>query len=79
MNRKQRRAINKLAGNKEASSSIDLMLGMPDSCSVCEKAYDKRSVEMARTWYVEVFNKEKVVILTCPQCRAEEIDDERIR
>jgi uncharacterized protein with PIN domain len=67
MNRKQRRHLNKIAG-KEATSSIDLMLGMPNECLTCHKPYDKTSKEMATTWFVEVYNKEKKVVLTCPEC-----------
>ena len=46
MNRKQRRQLNKVAG-KQATSTIDLMLGMPIECIKCSKAYDKTSREMA--------------------------------
>ena len=69
MNRKQRRQLNKLAG-KEATSTIDLMVNMSEECSVCHKPYDKRSREMAMTWFVDVFSKQKLVVLTCPECRA---------
>ena len=71
MNRKQRRQLGKVVG-KDAASSIDLMVNIPDCCSVCQKAYDKKNKEMARTWFVDVFNKQKLVVLTCPECRAEE-------
>ena len=67
MNRKQRRQLNKVAG-KQATSTIDLMLGMPTECIKCLKAYDKTSREMATTWFVEVYNSQKKVILTCPEC-----------
>ena len=68
MNRKQRRTINKLANNKEAASSIDLMLGMGDECLTCHRQYDKFSQEMAKTWFVEVFKADKKVNLYCPDC-----------
>lgn len=68
MNRKQRRAINKVAKNKEAASSIDLMLGIGDQCLTCHKPYDKFSKEMVMTWFVEVFKAQKKVNLYCPEC-----------
>lgn len=68
MNRKQRRTINKVAKNKEASSSIDLMLGIGDQCLTCHKPFDRLSKEMAMTWFVEVFKNDKKVNLYCPEC-----------
>lgn len=73
MNRKQRRQLNKLAG-KEATSTIDLMLGLPEQCSVCQEPYDKNNIEMARTWFVDVYNSQKLVVLTCPECRKGDVD-----
>lgn len=67
MNRKQRRTMNKLAG-KEATSTIDLMLGMPDKCHDCSASYDKSSKEMAQTWIVNVYKIMKRVELYCPDC-----------
>lgn len=67
MNRKQRRTMNKLAG-REATSTIDLMLGMPDKCHDCSTAYDKSSREMAQTWIVKVYKLMKRVELYCPEC-----------
>ena len=71
MNRKQRRAFGKQVGEK-ASSTIDLILSIPDKCSVCQKDFDKKSKEMAKTWFVDVFSEQKMVILTCPECRKED-------
>lgn len=68
MNRKQKRAINKIAKNKEASSSIDLMLGLADQCLTCHRAFDKLSKEMAMTWFVEIYKSDKKVNLYCPDC-----------
>lgn len=68
LNRKQRRQLKKLTGEK-ATSTIDLMLDMPNECSICQTAYDKKSREMANTWFVEVYNSKKLVILTCPECK----------
>ena len=71
MNRKQRRAFGKQVGEK-ASSTIDLILSIPDKCSVCQKDFDKKSKEMAKTWFVDVFSEQKMVVLTCPECRKED-------
>ena len=68
MNRKQRRTLNKVAKNKEAASSIDLMLGVSNECLTCHKPFDRLSKEMATTWFVEVFKAEKKVNLYCPDC-----------
>lgn len=68
LNRKQRRQLKKLTGEK-ATSTIDLMLGMPTECSGCQASYDKNSKEMATTWFVDVYNSQKRVVLTCPKCR----------
>lgn len=53
---------------KKASDSVSMMLNMPESCSVCQKAFDRKSKEMAQTWFVEVYSNLKQVILTCPEC-----------
>lgn len=68
MNRKQRRALDKISKNSEASSSIDLMLGIGDECLTCQKPYDKMNKEMAMTWFVEVYKADKKVNLYCPDC-----------
>lgn len=67
MNRKQRRALQKMAG-KEATSSIDLMLGLDNKCFQCSRPYDKNSREMAMSWFIEVYKQLKKTILLCPEC-----------
>ncbi len=67
MNRKQRRALGKQLG-KDATSTVDLMLSMPNECLTCSKPYDKLSKEMATTWFVEVYSSQKKVNLYCPEC-----------
>jgi len=67
MNRKQRRTLNKIAG-KKATSTIDLMLSLPDECQSCHKPYDKKDLQMAQTWFVEVYNSQKRTVLTCLSC-----------
>ena len=45
------------------------MLNMPSECSKCHKLYDKTNREMVTTWFVDVYSSQKLVILTCPECR----------
>ncbi len=73
MNRKQRRTLRKQMGS-EATSSLDLMLGISEQCLTCKKLYDKKDKEMVKTWFVEVFNAQKKVDLYCPQCHEEKIN-----
>ncbi len=68
MNRKQRRALQKIAG-KEAVSTIDLMLNISNKCLTCDKAFDRMSKEMAMTWTIEVYSAAKETRLYCPECQ----------
>ena len=68
LNRKQRRTLEKITG-KKATSTIDLMLGMPSECLQCKAPYDKMSKEMARTWYIEVYKESRELRLYCPSCQ----------
>jgi hypothetical protein len=67
MNRKQRRALGKIAG-KKATSTIDLMLGLGDHCLTCFTPFDKMSKEMANTWFIEVYKEDAITHLYCPEC-----------
>jgi len=67
LNRKQRRQLRKAVGEK-ATSTIDLMLTIPDTCSMCQTPFDKTNKEMVTSWFVEVYNSKKKVVLTCPEC-----------
>jgi uncharacterized protein with PIN domain len=68
MNRKQRRTAEKVMG-KETAQRANLMLSTPEKCLTCEAKFDKKSKEMAMTWFVEVFNEQKRVDLYCPECQ----------
>lgn len=70
MNRKERRTLQKKMG-KDTVATIDLMLNPGECCKSCKKIYDKKDREMVKTWFVEVFNKEKKVDLFCPECYKE--------
>jgi hypothetical protein len=69
MNRKQRRTAEKMMG-EEAVKQVSLMLNLPTECLTCKKEYDKKSKEMAMTWFVEVFSEQRRVDLYCPECQA---------
>ena len=53
---------------KELTKKAGLFDLLPDKCHLCEKPYDKKSKEMAQTWFVNVFEDEKIVDLFCPHC-----------
>jgi len=53
---------------KELSKKVGLFNLLPEECYVCKAPYDKKSKEMAQTWFVNVFDEEKIVDLFCPDC-----------
>jgi hypothetical protein len=70
MNRKQRRAMQKQAGEENLQKLADKMLqfdNLPDECLACLKPFDKKNKEMARSWSV-VVRDEDTVRLYCPDC-----------
>ena len=72
MNRAQRRALERSKKKNSQSSEMDKKLGLfdkiPSNCLTCNKAFDKKDKEMARSWSVVVREKEGVVRLYCPTC-----------
>ena len=71
MNRKERRAMQKLAKKQGAENFSQKILQfdkLPDECSACVKPYDKKDKQMAMTWNVVVRDKEDTVRLYCPDC-----------
>ena len=68
MNRKQRRAMNKVFG-KQAMDKIDLMINLAEQCNICSAPFDKKSKEMAMTWFVDAYKDH--VDLFCPKCQEE--------
>ena len=71
MNRKQRRAAQKLARkskNKDLEEKISLFSNMSDQCSACESQFDKTDNKMINEWTVVVREDEKETRLYCPQC-----------
>ena len=53
---------------KEVTKKVGLFNLIPEECNKCKKPYDKKSKEMAQTWFVNVFDDEKIVDLFCPDC-----------
>jgi len=53
---------------KELAQKMSLFDKTPSCCLACETPFDKKSREMAMTWYVVVHEEEKEVNLYCPPC-----------
>ena len=73
MNRKQRRARDKIIKKSKAKNSdLDQKLGlfdlMPDTCFICHEDFDKTDKDMVRSWNVVVREKEQSVKIYCPPC-----------
>ena len=80
MNRQQRRAMKKHAGQKatdEMANHVALFSKLPKSCNACHKEFDKKDKDMVQSWSVVV--KQEVVRLFCPDCieKTKEIISER--
>tara|TARA_R100000008_G_C3555529_1_gene152954 strand:- start:655 stop:945 length:291 start_codon:yes stop_codon:yes gene_type:complete len=58
----------KKLAEKEMAEKVALFDQLPDSCLVCEKAFDKKDREVVSSWYVIVRNEEQKVNLYCPDC-----------
>ena len=71
MNRKQRRALKKLSKpEQEMAEKVSLFGMLPDSCSACQKSFDKKDKDMVFSWKVVVHSETETVRLFCPQCVA---------
>ena len=73
MNRKQRRAmkreLKKEHGVEDALADKMMMFDeLPDECSSCLEAFDKKNRDMVFSWNVVVREQEKIVRLYCPTC-----------
>ena len=69
MNRKSRRALEKYAKSAEVNPMAEKMFQfskLPEQCSACETAFDKRDREMVQNWKVLV--RQEVIRLFCPEC-----------
>ena len=81
MNRKQRRALKKLSKpEQEMAEKVSLFGMLPDSCSACQKSFDKKDKDMVTSWSVVVRESAKTVRLFCPECidkTKEKVDERR--
>ena len=69
MNRKTKRAMKKKMGSEATdrlANQVALFSKLPDACSSCAKEFDKKDVEMIKTWKVVV--RQDKVRLFCPDC-----------
>ena len=57
-----------LEAKKNMTSELNMFDRLPNKCDTCHKDFDKKSKEMAKTWFVVVRKAEKVVRLFCPDC-----------
>ena len=70
MNRKQRRAMEKKMGKESSQKLAEKIFQfekLPNECSACTVAFDKKCKEMAMTWNVVVQDKD-TIRLYCPKC-----------
>ena len=80
MNRKQRRAAERRRKKGDAEQAmadkVHMFGKLPDSCSACEKTFDKKNRDMVFSWNVVV--TEERVTLFCPTCikKTQEVIDE---
>jgi uncharacterized protein with PIN domain len=73
MNRKSRRAIDKIQRNKtkqdqKLAEKISQFQNLPDECLACTRPFNKTDKEMVKTWNVVVRNDKETVRLYCPDC-----------
>lgn len=52
---------------KGINSKISMFERLPEKCSSCGKEFIKNK-QTVTTWKVQVYNKEKKVLLYCPEC-----------
>ena len=72
MNRKQRRtadAKRRKGDSEQAMEDKLVMFGhLPESCSACQKSFDKTNLDMVFSWKVVVGEPQESVTLFCPDC-----------
>ena len=53
---------------KDLKNKLNMFDALPEKCSICAKAFDKKNKEMVQSWFVTVRTKENRVSLFCPNC-----------
>ena len=69
MNRKTKRALKKHAGTtaqEKLATQVSQFDKLPQSCSACQKSFDKSDKTMLQSW--NVVAKQETVRLFCPDC-----------
>lgn len=69
MNRKTKRALKKQLGataQERMAQQVSQFGKLPQSCSACQKEFDKSDKSMLESWNVVV--KQDTVRLFCPEC-----------
>jgi Zn finger protein HypA/HybF involved in hydrogenase expression len=69
MNRQQARALKKQASSpaeQKMAEQVAKFGKLPQQCSACTKAFDKKDRSMIESWSVVV--KQEIVRLFCPEC-----------
>ena len=69
MNRQKRRALKKQMSSpaeQKMAQQVSQFGKMPEQCSACEKAFDKKDRSMIESWSVVV--RQEIVRLFCPEC-----------
>ena len=69
MNRRARRDLEKKMGKQAADNLAEKIFQfnkLPESCSACQKEFDKKDKAMVQSWSVVV--KQEVVRIFCPDC-----------
>ena len=62
----RKEALEKIKDAKKNLASRVRGIFLPDQCSNCKIPFDKKSKEMAQTWFVVVRSEKKH--LFCPEC-----------
>jgi len=79
MNRKSRRALAKASpAEKQMADQVALFGKLPESCTLCSEAFDKKDRDMLSSWKVVVI--QETVRLYCPCCieqTEEKVENER--
>ena len=69
MNRKIRRDLETKMGKGAADNLAEKIFQfnkLPETCSACQKSFDKKDKDMVQSWKVVV--RQEVVRLFCPHC-----------
>jgi len=65
--------------NTKMAQQANMILNIPDHCSLCKEAFDKKNKMMVMSWFVEVYNEQKRVNLFCPKCQEDRKTNEVTR